>query len=270
MSLLATSILDADYLNIKSEIEIVDRAGVDIFTLDVMDGTFISRITFGDYVVARIREMTNLPIDVHLMTSNPINYIEKMYNAGADSITFHIEATEDPQAVIDRINSYNLMAGIALNYETPLENIFPFLQNIALVNLLAVPTGHGGQHFQPETLNRIEKIKQKIVDIGDIVAVEVDGGVKIQNILDVVTAGADIITVGTGIYHASDRIKAVHELKNKISSVSGDDNKLRSFFTPRNLAANRTPEQVRTLRELRDALDIHPQTWDPIGQTNDS
>lgn len=270
MSLLTASILDADYLNIKSEIEIVDRAGVDMFTLDIMDGTFIPRITFGDYVVARIREMTNLPIDVHLMISNPINYIEKMYNAGADSITFHIEATEDPKAVIESIKSYNLLSGIALNPETPLENIFPFLENIELVNLLAVPTGHGGQHFQPETLNRVKKIKQKIVDLGEIVAVEVDGGVKSENIQAVAEAGADIITVGTGIYHASDHTKAVHELKNKIASVSGDDNKLRSLFAPRNLAANRSPEQVRKLRELRDALDIHPQTWDPIGQTNNS
>lgn len=268
MSLLAASILDADYLNIKSEIEIVDQAGVDMFTLDVMDNTFIPRITFGDYVVARIREMTNLPIDVHLMTSDPINYVEKMYNAGADSITFHIEATDDPKAVIDRIYKYNLLPGIAINYETPLENIFPFLENIALVNLLAVPTGHGGQPLQSGITKRVEKIKQKIMEIGKMIAVEVDGGVKIDNILDIAEAGADIITVGTGIYHISDHVLAVHELKRKIASVSGDDDKMRNFLAARNLAADRTPEQVRKLRELRNALDIHPRTWEPIGHAN--
>jgi len=270
MSFIAASILDADYGNIKFEIEDVDHAGVDMFTIDVMDNTFIPRITFGDYVVARIREWTDLPIDVHLMTLNPINWIEKMYNAGADIITFHLESTDSPLDVIERIKSYNLLPGIAVNFETPAYKLFPFLDKIALANLLAVPTGFGGQPLQPKVIEKIEELKGKLTEINANVAIEVDGGVKENNIREVALAGADILTIGTGIYHTEDRLATVSRLKSILlkSITDGENEKFLNLLTPRNLARNRTEEQVKRLKELRDSLDNDPTIWEPRGSVN--
>jgi ribulose-phosphate 3-epimerase len=265
MAIIAASILDADFAKLRDEVVSVDKAGVDTFTLDVMDGVFVPRISFGSYLVARVREWTDLAINIHLMTVEPINQIEKMYDAGADSITFHLEATTDPLGVIDAIKSYGLLVGLAIHVETPVAKLFEFLPYIDLVNLMSVRTGFGGLSFDAEVLQKIRDLAKEIAASKTNVAIMVDGGVKVNNIRDIASAGADILVVGTGIYHTSNYEESISELKTQSMDQPFPDvrDRFADLLTPRNLAKNRTDDQIARLRSLRDSFDIDPDTWDP-------
>ncbi len=265
MALIAVSILDADYANLRDEVENADKAGVDIFTLDVMDGIFVPRTSFGSYLVARVREWTNLPINIHLMTVTPIKQVQKMYDAGADSITFHLEATTDPLEVINAIKSYGLLAGLAIHIETPVTKVFDFLPHIDLVNLMSVRTGFGGLPFHSGTLQKIRDLSKEIAITKKNVAIMIDGGVKVNNIHEIASTGGDILVVGTGIYHSDDYVESVRELKAQSMDEPSPDLKDRfvNLLTPRNLAKNRTDDQISRLKEIRDSFDIDPGLWDP-------
>ena len=267
MALIAASILDADYACLREEIRRVDAAGVDAFTLDVMDGHFAPRISFGDHVVAKVREWTMLPIEVHLMVNDPDRWVRRFCDAGGDLIIFHIEAARAPIDVIQAIRAEGRSAGIAILSHTPIDAISDaVLAEIDLVNFLAVPVGFGGNAAASDTLSRVHALRKRLVALGIDIAIEVDGGVKPDNASEFVTAGVDMLTVGTGIYRAPDVSAAVHVLRSKAAAGTVDDAKRRlGLFLSR---PSRRPiddaSRRQRLEHVRQALDIPAVNWDPL------
>ncbi len=204
---LAPSLLSCDFSKLKDEIRTIEEAGCDVLHLDVMDGHFVPNITFGPVVIKGIRKLTKLPLDVHLMIEHPEKWITQFVEAGADWISFHPEATEDIGKVIELIKKQGSLAALTLNPETPLEVINPFLKELDFVLIMTVKPGFGGQSFIPEPLKKIEILSQKGI------RVEVDGGIKLENVERVVKAGAQIIVSGSGIFKTSDTESTVKEFK---------------------------------------------------------
>jgi len=210
MAIIAASILDADYARLKHEVTRVAAAGVDAFTLDVMDGHFVPRLTFGDFLVAQIRTWIDLPIEIHLMVERPATFVQRMSDSGADMIVFHLEAAPDPFEVVERIRAEKRSVGVALRYDTPIGELpDDLIAAVDLVNLVAVPLGFGGSESAEDTFERISSLRGRAETLGVELGIEVDGGVKPQNASGYAEAGADMLTVGTGIYHADDVDEAV-------------------------------------------------------------
>jgi ribulose-phosphate 3-epimerase len=213
MAVISASILDADYANLRHEIERVADAGVDAFSLDVMDGHFVPRATFGEFLVRPIRAWTDRPLEVHLMVTEPIEWIDRMADAGADLVMFHVEAAREPIAVIERIRARGRLAGLAVRNDTPVDELpADVLEAVDAVNLVAVPIGWGGGAPAPDTFERIGRLRERLDAMGASTAIEVDGGVKPGNATGYADAGADMLTSGTGIYHAPDAAEAVRTL----------------------------------------------------------
>jgi ribulose-phosphate 3-epimerase len=260
------SILDADYSCLRSEIERVDKAGVDAFTLDIMDGRFVERFTFGDQLAAKIREWTSLPIEVHLMVSEPAGWARRFCDAGADMILFHLEATSNPMEVIDVVRSEGRSVGIALLSETPVSALdLRLLESVDTINFLAVPVGFGGAPPANNTLDRIQELRARCDEEGVDVAIEVDGGVKPNNACEFAQVGTDLLTVGTGIYHADDLASAMRELRAcaDTGDVDGARRRLDLFLSRPSRQPRNDPERRERLEEIRSALDIPAQSWDP-------
>jgi ribulose-phosphate 3-epimerase len=213
VAVISASILDADFSRLHEEVESAARAGVDAFSLDVMDGHFVPRITFGAREVAFVRGWTRLPIEVHLMVDRPERLVGPMCDAGADLILFHVEATDQAGLIVDRVRESGRGVGIALKAETPLSALSDeLLRRVDLVNFLAVPAGFGGNQSAPDTFDRTADLRARIEKLELQVAIEVDGGVKPESAKRYADAGADMLTVGTGIYKADDRTLAVRTL----------------------------------------------------------
>ncbi len=267
MAVISASILDADFSRLQEEVERVADAGVDAFSLDVIDGHFAPRISFGDYIVALVRNWIVLPIEVHLMVERPERLIQRMCDAGADLILFHLEATDDPQDIVDRVRAEGRCVGVAVKEDTPIDAISDeLLAAVEVVNLLSVPIGFGGSPSAPDTLERIAHLRQRADALGLPLAIEVDGGVKPTNADGYVEAGADMLTVGTGIYHAANAVEAVRVLASATAGPADvvARSRLHSFLDrpsrrPRDDAARRA-----RLEELRVAQDIPQRVWDPL------
>jgi ribulose-phosphate 3-epimerase len=223
MAVIAASILDADFSHLEREVTRVAEAGVDAFSLDVMDGRFVPRVTFDEDVVALVRGWIDLPIEVHLMVDEPERWIQKICDAGADMVLFHLEATSRPDEIIDHVRSQDRRVGVAIKEETPLAELsVEVLAAADLVNLLSVPAGFGGSPSAPDTLDRIKELRRRAGAEQTELAIEVDGGVKPENAGQYVDAGADMLTVGTGIYHAPDAARAVATLRSATSGPRDD------------------------------------------------
>jgi ribulose-phosphate 3-epimerase len=266
MAVIAASILDADYARLEHEVTRVAAAGVDAFSLDVMDGHFVPRLTFGDYVVARVRNWVDLPIEVHLMVERPDIWVQPMCDAGADMVVFHLEAAEDPLDVIERIRHEERAIGVALRHDTPIDALpDDVLGAVDLVNLVAVPLGYGGSDSAADIFERISELRRRVDGHGWSVGIEVDGGVKPSNASRFVETGADMLTVGTGIYHAPDVDEAVRKLVESTQGP-GDERsreRLRRFLSvPSSSPIDDAARRAR-LDELRSALDISKDVWDP-------
>jgi ribulose-phosphate 3-epimerase len=266
VAVIAASILDADFSDLRHEIERVAEAGVDAFSLDVMDGHFVPRLTFGEFLVARIRTWVALPIEVHLMVERPETYVGRMSDAGADMVMFHLEAASDPEAVVDAIRSERRAVGLAVRLDTPVEAIpGGLLEAVDVVNLVAVPLGWGGSVSAADTFDRIAALRARIEELGTRTAIEVDGGVKPDNAIRYVRAGADMLTSGTGIYHAPDAARAVATLRT--ATAGPDDEIARRRLEPylSMPSSNPVDDAGRRARldDLRDALDIPSSVWDP-------
>jgi len=219
MAVISASILDADFSQLQNEVERVADAGVDAFSLDVIDGHFAPRISFGEYVVALVRNWTVLPIEVHLMVEQPERFVRRMCDAGADLVLFHLEASDEPDAIVEAVRSEGRGVGVAVKEDTPIDAIpDELLRSVDVVNLLSVPIGFGGSPSAPDTLDRITYLRSRADSLGVPLGIEVDGGVKPTNAAGYVEAGADMLTVGTGIYHAADAGEAVRTL---VSSTAG-------------------------------------------------
>jgi len=211
---LAPSILSADFARLGEQIAEVTRAGADYIHVDVMDGHFVPNITIGAPVVASIRPVTSLPLDVHLMIEHPERYISQFANAGADIITVHVEASPHLHGTIQLIKKLGLKAGVSLNPPTPLSAIEEIIPHVDLVLIMSVNPGFGGQSFIPETLPRIANIRKILDDRGLSADLEVDGGISADNAPDIVKAGANVLVAGNSIFRAQEGIsQAIQRLR---------------------------------------------------------
>jgi ribulose-phosphate 3-epimerase len=268
MAVISASILDADFSRLREEIELVAEAGVGAFSLDVIDGHFAPRITFGEYVVALVREWTALPIEVHLMVERPERLVQSMCDAGADLILFHLEATDDARSIIGHIRTEGRCAGVAIKEDTPVDALTDeLLAAVDVVNLLSVPIGFGGSPSAPDTLERVAYLRRRADGLGISLGIEVDGGVKPTNVDQYVEAGADMLTIGTGIYHADDPAAAVRKAVS--ATVGPADSVARRRLQPFLDVPSREPADDAArrarLEELRAGLDIPRSVWDPLG-----
>jgi ribulose-phosphate 3-epimerase len=193
------SLLLCDFGNLEREVRTLEAAGVRALHLDVMDGNFVPNLTYGMPIVEAVRRATALPLDVHLMIARPGDYIDQFVNAGADSITFHVEAVDDPRPVLEKIRERGAAAGLALNPPTPLEAIAPSLPYCDLVLCMSVMAGFGGQKFNPVALEKLRTLKEQR---GDSLLLAIDGGVNTRTIADCTHAGAHLLVVGAAIFRA--------------------------------------------------------------------
>lgn len=199
---LAPSILSADFVNLESDIRKCEQGGADYLHIDVMDGHFVPNITIGIPVVSSIKNVTNLPLDVHLMISSPDNYIEAFAEAGSDLISVHYEVCHHLHRTLSLIQSFGKQAGVVLNPLTPIELIYDSLQYCDFVLLMSVNPGFGGQSFISSFHNKCYKLRSFLQDNNlDHIDIEVDGGIKVDNVRDVVDSGANIIVSGSGIFN---------------------------------------------------------------------
>ena len=215
---LAPSILSADFSDLSLALKICEDGGAHWIHVDVMDNQFVPNLTIGPCVVDSIRPKTKKFIDVHMMVVRPEELVEPFARAGADNITFHIEATNNPSKIINLIRSCGCKAGISLKPQTPLDSIYPYLDEIDIVLIMSVEPGFGGQGFLPDTRDRISKLKNFLSDnCLERVMIEVDGGIKLHNAKEVINAGADVLVAGSEVFDSQDpekRIKDFYQVFN--------------------------------------------------------
>lgn len=215
MAKIAPSILSADFSCLGEEVKRIDLAGADLVHIDVMDGRFVPNITFGPPVIKSIRKVTKLPFDVHLMIDSPERYIEEFVKAGADYITVHAESTTHLHRTLQLIKSFGIKAGVVLNPATSLDVLEYVLDEIDIVLIMTVNPGFGGQSFIEATKEKIKRLR-KIIDERKLpIEIQVDGGVKLNNIEEIAKCGADIFVAGSAVYGADDIEATIREMKEK-------------------------------------------------------
>lgn len=208
------SLLLCDFGNLEREINQLEEAGVAALHLDVMDGVFVPNFTYGMTIVHAIRQLTELPLDVHLMMVNPEKYVPQFFEAGADIITIHAEATEDAAKLVDKIKSLGAAAGVAVNPGTPVSAMESALPNADLALVMSVNAGFGGQSFMPEVLPKFEEIR---AIAGTNVLLEIDGGINVDTIAQATNAGAELLVAGSAIFKQPDYAGAMQQLMAEVS-----------------------------------------------------
>jgi len=217
---ISPSILSADFYRLGEDVQAVDRAGADYIHIDVMDGHFVPNITIGPLVVEALRKVTAKPLDVHLMIENPDLYIADFARAGADIITVHQEAVPHLHRTVQLIKSLSKKAGVSLNPATPVETLDIILDELDLVLIMSVNPGFGGQSFIPSALDKIRALRQRITERGLSTELEVDGGVKIDNIREVVAAGADVLVAGSAVFNTENYAATMTALRENAANTS--------------------------------------------------
>ena len=212
---IAPSILSADFSKLGEEITAAEKAGADFIHIDVMDGHFVPNITIGPLVVKSVKKIASLPLDVHLMIEEPDRYIRDFAESGADIITVHSEASVHLHRTIQNIKEFGIKAAVSVNPATPLSHIEVILPYIDMALLMSVNPGFGGQKFIPETFSRIQRLKNLINENKYKVDIEVDGGVNVENVSEVVLAGADIVVMGSAFYNSKDYAETVNTVREK-------------------------------------------------------
>lgn len=212
----APSILSADFSRLGEEIKAVEAAGADLIHVDVMDGHFVPNITIGPLVVQAARKVTKLPLDVHLMITNPELYIADFAKAGADYITVHVETAHHLNRLVQSIKEHTgVKTSVSLNPATPLSVLDYILADVDMVLIMSVNPGFGGQAFIPSALDKIGKLRKRIDELGLKTEIEVDGGVKPENAARIIDAGADILVAGSAVFGAKDYKSAIQGIRGK-------------------------------------------------------
>lgn len=210
---IAASILNADFLYLEQEIKKVQKAGIDLIHLDVMDGQFVPNLSFGVPILEAIRPIVKVPVFSHLMVAQPENIIDKFIPA-SDAVIFHIEATKKPKRCIKIIKNSKKLVGIALNPNTPIKKVEPYLNDIYEILIMSVYPGFGGQKFIPKTIEKVKRTKALIKKYNKPIVIAVDGGVSENNAKSLIDAGVDILVVGTAIFHSTNYAVTIRKLKN--------------------------------------------------------
>ena len=200
---IAPSMLAADFLHLEKDVEMVNE-NADLFHLDIMDGVFVPNISYGFPIVEAIAKIARKPLDTHLMIVEPEKYVERFAKAGSSMISFHLNATKDPDAVLAKIREYGAKAGLVINPDLPVESLFPNLKNCDFVMLMSVFAGFGGQKFIEETYSRVRTLKAEIERQGLDIPIEVDGGVSASNSAALIQAGAEILVAGSAVFKAEE------------------------------------------------------------------
>ena len=209
---LAPSVLSADFGDLRGAMDICKKGGAHWIHIDVMDNQFVPNLTIGPPVVKSLRKHTDKFLDVHMMVINPEKLVEPFARAGADGITFHIEATDNPDEVISLIRSTGKQVGISLKPGTPLSAIEPYLDKVDLVLIMSVEPGFGGQGYLEGSSEKIKELKLRLNEMClDRVIIEVDGGVKLNNMKEIVDAGADVLVAGSAVFGEQDPIQTIKD-----------------------------------------------------------
>ena len=216
---ISASILAADPAQLGNEIKCVEKAGVDMIHIDVMDGHFVPNLTMGPFIVERIKEITKVPLDIHLMIENPDKYVESFTQKTTkdDILTFHIEATDDPLSIVNLIKDRGLKAGVAINPDTHERTVEKLLKSIDMLLVMTVYPGFSGQTFKKYVCNKLRTLRETAPEDLDI---EVDGGIKPETIPDAASAGANVFAAATSIFAKNDYKEAIKELRRKAQENS--------------------------------------------------
>ncbi len=211
--LIAPSILSADFAALGSAIAAAERGGADLIHVDVMDGHFVPNITIGPPVVKSIRRVATVPLDVHLMIEEPDRYLEAFADAGAAMMSVHVEVLRHLHRTVHAIKALGIKAGVVLNPSTPVVAISEMAADVDYILVMSVNPGFGGQTFIPHSQSKVREVRAILDRAGNPAPVEIDGGIDLHNVADVVTAGARIIVAGSAIFHAPDPETATRDLK---------------------------------------------------------
>jgi ribulose-phosphate 3-epimerase len=217
---IAPSILSADLSKLADEIAMLEEGGADWIHIDVMDGRFVPNLTFGAKVIESVRKLTRLPLDVHLMVVQPENYFDDFAAAGANGMSIHTEVSPHLQRQLNRIRELGCRAGAVVNPGTSLSTVSEVVADIDLLLVMTVNPGFGGQKFIPRSEHKVRAVRALLDRAGNMVPIEIDGGIDLSNIAGVVEAGVDIVVAGSAIFHASDPTAATRALKDAAASVA--------------------------------------------------
>ena len=208
---ISPSMLSCDFSKIGEETERIANSGADMLHLDVMDGHFVPNITFGAPVIKSIRNRSDIVFDVHLMISEPLKYAEDFVSAGADILTFHLESDSDTKETIDKIKSLSCKVGLSVKPKTPIEEVFPYLDDLDMVLVMTVEPGFGGQSFMYDQMEKIEKLKLRLKEINKTIDIQVDGGINENTVSVAAEAGANVFVAGSAVFSG--------DYKERISSL---------------------------------------------------